>query len=120
MKKIIGFLLLFWVPIIYAQSTFSLIIDIDTTNQDSNTGNTIVADEDGILIGTLDFCDNGTCTDFVKTDLNGNIEWINTPDNYTNVKTSIGNLIRTIEGNYTTFGTIELPGGGYLWYIKFK
>lgn len=100
-------MLFFWVNTINAQNTFSKIIDIDTTMNDNNTANTIVADEGGLLMGTLDFCNNNTCTDFVKTDLEGSIIWINTPDNYINVKTSLGNLIKTIEGNYATIATIE-------------
>lgn len=75
-----------------AQNTFSRIIDIDTLNNDSNTANSVAADESGIVIATLDFCGNGTCTDYVKTDLSGNILWIKGLNEYANLKTSLASF----------------------------
>ncbi|MBK8473819.1 MAG: hypothetical protein IPL33_17570 [Sphingobacteriales bacterium] len=48
------------------QSTFTMTIDVDTSSNDSNNATAIVANEQGIWIASLDFCDNGTCTDYIK------------------------------------------------------
>lgn len=96
MKKFFLLLIIIWFATLnlHAQTTFSKGIDIDTTDYHSSNGVSILANETGFFIFTLDFCHNNTCIDVVKTDLDGNMQWVKPIEGYTSFSTSVGSFIK--------------------------
>ena len=83
-----------------AQSTFSLIIDSEPLIDNNDYAAAIVANEDGIMLGIVDGGQGGSKIDFFKTDLDGNVQWINQFEEDPERTYSLGSLIRTLDGNY--------------------
>jgi hypothetical protein len=112
MKKIIFLLLIaLCANVAWGQTTFSLAIDVDTTVNESNNAPCIVADQTGIIVASLDFCHGGSCTDYIKIDLNGNLNWIKSSNNFPEFKVFKGSLIKLNNGGYAVNATYSSPDG---------
>lgn len=118
MKKFIFFmgLYLFMVAVhVNAQiTTFSKKIDVDTINNDDNNAVSIIANDNGFFIPSMDLCQNNTCIDFIKTDLNGNVQWIKPIEGYSNFITGLGGFIKdTYDEHIFHLNACEALSDGY-------
>lgn len=96
MKKFFLLLIIIWFATLnlHAQTTFSKGIDIASNPNDDNNAVAILANETGFFIPSLSSCYNNPCIDFIKTDLDGNVQWIKPIEGYTSFLTGAGGLIK--------------------------